>query len=116
MYTVFSRLERDPMPATRQEKFWWKHALPQERDTISVRAKVDPVIIGLLNGLVDAHDGIACLRTTDPKAGKLEFWVSPNCLDDFQIMLKGLREVADVEIENEENLPYQSAVPNEDLR
>jgi len=81
-------------------QLWWKKG-PEggPHDTVSVCAKAEPSTIGFLNALVDAHDHIACLRTVDPKAGLLEFWVAPDCLEDFWEMMKGLRNVADVEIE-----------------
>lgn len=85
--------------------FWWKGLpLNGHTDTLSLRAKVDPSMIGILNSLVDAHDGIACLRTLDSKSGEIEFWISPDCLDDFRQVLAGIQEVADVRIERDERI------------
>lgn len=95
------------MMVKQQKSFWWKRGRgPEPRDTVSIRAKVDPTAIGIINALVDAHDGIACLRTTDPRTGDLEFWVSPDCLEDFWEMIAGIREVIDVRIK-ESKLPEE---------
>lgn len=46
-------------------------------DTIPYRAKVRKSQIGFINSIIESYEGIAVVRTLDPKEGILELWVSP---------------------------------------
>jgi hypothetical protein len=46
-------------------------------DTIPYRAKINKNQIGFINSIIEGYDGIAVVRTLDPKEGILELWVSP---------------------------------------
>jgi len=63
-----------------------------------VHAKIDPRLIGLLNAMTEAHDGIACLRTRNNKTGDVEFWVPPETQEDFWEMISGIKEMMHITI------------------
>ncbi len=61
-------------------------------DTISYRAKVHRDQIGFVNSIIEGYDGIAVVRTLDPKEGILELWVSPFFEDVTTEVMKSLAE------------------------
>ncbi len=61
-------------------------------DTVSYRAKINKSQIGFLNSIIEGYDGIAVVRTVDPKEGILELWVSPFFEDITSEVMKSLAE------------------------
>lgn len=54
-------------------------------------ARVEASKIGLLQMLVEGHEGLAIIRTKDPALGIVEFWISPPMRADFESLLQSLR-------------------------
>ena len=61
-------------------------------DTVNVKAIVDPTQIGFLNAVIDAMQGLAAVRTRDPKKGWVEFWVAPTETSDFMDLIEDLKK------------------------
>ena len=70
-------------------------------DTVTFRGRVHPQDIAFLDATVHAYEGIAIVRTTDRKAGLIEFWVAPDYLDDFWRVIRDLSSEIEIEIEEE---------------
>lgn len=54
-------------------------------------AHVEPQHIGFLVSLVEAHEGLAIVRTKDAALGIVEFWISPLMQNDFESLLAALK-------------------------
>lgn len=52
-------------------------------DCLLYRGQVPSENIAFLVSLVEAHEGLAIVRTKDARAGKVEFWVTPEMREDF---------------------------------
>ncbi len=55
-------------------------------------ARIPSDKIGLLGMLVEGHEGLAIVRTTDASLGLIEFWISPSMQKEFESFLGALRE------------------------
>jgi hypothetical protein len=65
-----------------------------------VPARVEPREIGLINALVEGHEGIATMRTLDESRGIVLFWVPAGQRGDFEKMFEGLqREVSVIQVD-----------------
>ena len=69
----------------------------QREDIRRRSARIPSSQIGYVNAIVESHEGIGILRTRDPKAGVVEFWVAPDFVSDFDRMIEGLREEMPIE-------------------
>jgi Domain of unknown function (DUF4911) len=54
-------------------------------------ARVEPRWIGLVNAILEGHDGIATMRTLDSSRGLVCFWVPEGQREDFDAMVEGMR-------------------------
>lgn len=70
-------------------------------DTVTIRGRVRPADIGFLDATLEAHEGVAIIRTNDRKAGLVEFWVAPDFLGDFWRIMDELSTEIDLEIETD---------------
>lgn len=68
-------------------------------DTITFRARVPPEQIGYVNAILDAHEGIAVMRTRNRRRGTVEFWVAPLVVEDFRQIMAGIGEEVPIEWE-----------------
>lgn len=68
------------------------------QETRTLRARIPPEDIGFVNALLDAHEGLALMRTRNRAQGIVELWVAPEAWDDVRRILEGLAEEAGVEI------------------
>ncbi len=57
---------------------------PHSGDCLLYRGRIPVETIAFLVSLVEAHEGLAIVRTKDAKAGKVEFWVTPEMKHDFE--------------------------------
>ena len=77
------------MPDTRFSKY-----PPFEKEAFRFRAQVPPERIAELCRMMDLYEGIAFVRTENPKEAIVEFWVSPSFLEDFRQIAEALsREI-----------------------
>jgi hypothetical protein len=49
-------------------------------ETLVIEARVHPPDIGYLNMLFESYEGVAVVRSVDPPAGLIQFWVTPSML------------------------------------
>ncbi|MBN1475750.1 DUF4911 domain-containing protein [Candidatus Sumerlaeota bacterium] len=54
-------------------------------------ARVEPRWIGLVNALLEGHEGIATMRTLDPARGLVCFWIPEGQREDFDAMVRGMQ-------------------------
>jgi len=73
---------------------------PYERDTETIVGRVPPEEIGYVGALIESYEGIGIVRTRDPQAGIIEFWIIPEFRSVFDEVLGSLREEIEVEILN----------------
>ena len=77
------------MPDTRFSKY-----PPFQKEALRFRAQVPPERIAELCRIMDLYEGIAFVRTENPKQAIVEFWVSPSFLEDFRQIAEALsREI-----------------------
>jgi hypothetical protein len=50
-------------------------------DTITYRARINPLEIGFLNSIIESYDGIAVVRTLHAPSGIVELWIAPDFED-----------------------------------
>lgn len=63
---------------------------PFEKEAIRFRAQVPPKMIAELCRMMDLYEGVAFVRTENPKQAIVEFWVSPSFLEDFHQIVEEL--------------------------
>lgn len=71
----------------------------ESMDTVTFRARIPPEQIGYVNAILDAHEGIAVMRTRNRNRGTVEFWVAPAVVDDFKQIMAGIGEEVAIERE-----------------
>ncbi|MFP4476742.1 MAG: DUF4911 domain-containing protein [Desulfatibacillaceae bacterium] len=55
-----------------------------------LRYRVDPAEIHYLRFITEAYDGLAMLRTEDPRQGIVTLLVPPGCLEDALALMEDL--------------------------
>jgi hypothetical protein len=60
---------------------------------VHLRAWCLPRLIGYLNSIIDAYEGLAVLRTIDGRSGEVEFWVTRK---EFPILESVLNKLAKI--------------------
>ncbi len=53
------------------------------RDCIIFPGRLPRHEIGLINALLDDHEGMVVVRTESAEEGRMEYWVSPDMVDEF---------------------------------
>ena len=71
---------------------------PFGRDAIRIEARVQSDAIAELCRFMDLYEGVAFVRTKDPRRSVVEFWVSPSFEEDFKQIIAALRGQAPMEI------------------
>jgi hypothetical protein len=74
---------------------------PFGRDAIRIEARVQPDAIAELCRMMDLYEGVAFVRTKDPRRSVVEFWVSPSFEEDFRQIFSVLKQDVPMEIISE---------------
>ena len=61
-------------------------------DTISLILQIPPREIAYLNFILESYEGVAAMRTVDPREGIVELMVSPSYQEEIREILKDLAE------------------------
>lgn len=61
-------------------------------DTISLFIQIPPREIAYLNFVFESYEGVAAIRTIDPREGVVELMVSPHYQEETREILKSLAE------------------------
>jgi hypothetical protein len=61
-------------------------------DTISLLIQIPPREIAYLNFVFESYEGVAAVRTVDPRNGIVELMVSPHYEEETKEILKSLAE------------------------
>ncbi len=72
---------------------------PRLAEVIHLRGRCVPRTIGYLNSIIDAYEGLAVLRTIDPEAGEVVFWVTRKESPTLRSVLKELAKTIPLEVE-----------------
>jgi len=75
-------------------------------ETIKQIYRVDRKEISFLRFIFEGYDGIAVIKTIDPKKGVILLYISPGCEDDTEMILKDLKQEMMIE-----RLPIESFPP-----
>ena len=75
---------------------------PLARDAVRIEARVPSEAIAELCRIMDLYEGVAFIRTKDPRRAVVEFFVSPFFLEDFHKILASLRPDVPLEIVRQE--------------
>jgi len=67
-------------------------------DTITVKCIARPEEIAFIASAIHSFDGLATLRTVDSTKGEIEFWVSPQQIDDFRLVFEDLNKFTEISI------------------
>ena len=73
------------------------------KDAIRIEARVQSDAIAELCRIMDLYEGVAFVRTRDPRRSVVEFWVSPSFLEDFQLIIASLKRDVPMEIISEDS-------------
>ena len=80
----------------------FSHYPPFGKDAIRMEARLSVEAIAPLCRLMDLYEGVAFVRTKDPRQAIVEFWVSPSFLNDFRQIREALhREIPMTMIQEE---------------
>ncbi len=60
-------------------------------ETIKQHYRVDRREIAFIRFILEAYDGLAIVKTLDPKAGLIEFQIAPGCEQDVAMILQDLK-------------------------
>jgi hypothetical protein len=61
-------------------------------DTISLFLQIPPHEIAYLTFVLESYEGVAAIRTVDPRTGIIELMVSPSYQEEIREILKDLAE------------------------
>ena len=61
-------------------------------DTISLLIQIPPHEIAYLNFVLESYEGVAAVRTVDPRKGIVELMISPHYQEETKEILKSLAE------------------------
>jgi len=61
-------------------------------DTISLLVQIPPREIAYLNFIFESYEGVAAVRTVDPRKGIVELMVSPHYQEEIKEILNDLAE------------------------
>jgi hypothetical protein len=61
-------------------------------DTISLLIQIPPREIAYLNFVFESYEGVAAVRTVDPRKGIVELMVAPHYQEEIKEILKDLAE------------------------
>jgi hypothetical protein len=75
---------------------------PFGKDAIRIEARVQSDAIAGLCRFMDLYEGVAFVRTRDPRRSVVEFWVSPSFEEDFKQIFASLRDQVPMEIIHED--------------
>ncbi len=70
-----------------------------KQDCLIIPGRLTPTEICFVNSLIDDHDGMAVCRTVDAKEGRMEFWVSPDMLEEFYHFAEAINQYAEITLE-----------------
>jgi hypothetical protein len=74
-------------------------------DTLTLYYRVDASKIVLLKSLLEGYEGLAVVRTADPKKGIVQLLVGPDFLQDLEHILEDLRRHIWIESVPEDEVP-----------
>jgi hypothetical protein len=70
---------------------------PLNMDTISLILQIPPREIAYLTFILESYEGVAAIRTIDPREGIVELMVSPSYQEETREILKDLAEEFPIE-------------------
>lgn len=79
-------------------------------DCVIVPAKIPSHEIGFINALLDDHEGMVVVRTVNASEGRIEFWVSPDLVDDFEAFIHFVNERLDIPLTLSTPIPESDEV------
>lgn len=65
--------------------------------TVQIYTKVNPKDMAFLKFIVESYEGLAVLRTVDPKEGIIEWMVAPDLVDQAEELIDCLRDEIPIE-------------------
>ncbi len=71
----------------------------QPKDCIVFPGRLPPKEICFVNAILDDHEGMAVVRTVDAQEGRMEFWIAPALVDQFNIFVEFIRREYQIPIE-----------------
>jgi len=69
-------------------------------ETIKRYYKINRKEICFVKSIIEAYDGMAVLRTVDPKEGIIEISIIPGCEEDIRNILNDLRNYISIDMIN----------------
>ena len=61
-------------------------------NTVQMYFKVSPRDLAYVKFIVESYDGLAILRTVDPREGIVEWMISPDLVGEAEELIESLRE------------------------
>jgi len=70
----------------------FSHYPPFEGEAVYLEARVENEDIAVLCRYMDLYEGVAFVRTKDPRRSIVEFWVAPSFVEDFRKIIAALEK------------------------
>ncbi len=81
-----------------------------KQDCIIIPGRLPPHEICFVNTLMDDHEGMAVARTEKSTDGRMEYWVSPDMLDEFYNFVNYVNERLHIPMELGEPIPRSTEI------
>jgi len=81
-------------------------------DCIIIPGRLPRDEIGFINALLDDHEGMVVVRTEEAEEGRMEYWVSPDMVDEFMEFVEYVRKNLGINMILHDPIPQTTEITN----
>jgi hypothetical protein len=78
---------------------------PKNEDCVIFPGRLPKKDIGFVNALLDDHEGMVVVRTVEAEEGRMEYWVSPDMVEEFKIFAAYIRDEIHINMTLDDPIP-----------
>lgn len=82
------------------------------KDCIIFPGRLPKHEIGFVNALLDDHEGMVVVRTEEAEEGRMEYWVSPDLVDEFMNFVDCMRNQYGIAMTINDPIPQTTEITN----
>ncbi|MEW6234091.1 MAG: hypothetical protein AB1656_01770 [Candidatus Omnitrophota bacterium] len=86
--------------------------MDKHKDCIIIPGRLPQPEICFINALLDDHEGMVVVRTEKPGEGRMEYWVSPDMLDEFMNFVDFVNNRLNIPMEIMDPIPQSTEITN----
>lgn len=86
--------------------------MKKNEDCIILPGRLPTHEIGFINALLDDHEGMLVVRTEKAEEGRMEYWVSPDMLDEFMDFVEYVRKNLGINMIINDPIPQTTEITN----